>query len=447
MAPAPFTCADGPDVPFSRYDLDAQPTVVLAVSGGSDSTALMLLARRWFAAHAARVQLVAVTIDHGLRAESAAEARSVAELAARLGVEHRTLRWTGAKPGSGLQAAAREARYRLLAEAAQQAGAARVLTGHTLDDQIETVAMRSLRSEGPGLAGMAPATLYDGSVWIVRPLLGLRRAALRDMLTRQGIGWIDDPSNENPNFERVRQRSAMAAPGTAPDPSTIEAAGAARFDLATRAAVLVERHATTVAPGLVRLSPDFAAVADAEATLLAFRALLATIGGREHLPEAERARQLLASLAMPGRSTLSRAVVDVRKAGIYLLRERRGLPEPAEAVDGAVWDGRFRLRLAADAGRAIVAAGGASPPEAGSDGSSDVPASLLRAASAAEPRLLCAHGSGIPASGGGVPERLVSPWARFLPCFDHALATALARRIGAASFPAPPFAGHNEAKA
>lgn len=447
MAPAALMPGLDPDACFSRYDLDAQPAVVLAVSGGSDSTALLLLARRWFAAHAPRVRLVAVTIDHGLRAESADEARSVAELAERLGVEHRTLRWTGGKPGSGLQAAAREARYSLLAEAAQKAGAARVFAGHTLDDQLETVAMRSLRGEGPGLSGMAPATLYDGSVWIVRPLLGLRRAALRDMLTRQGVGWIDDPSNENLNYERVRLRSAMTEPGAAPDPSTIEAAGKARFDLAARAAVLVERHATTVAPGLIRLSPEFAASGDAEAALLAFRALLATIGGREHLPEADRARQLLASLAMPGRSTLSRAVVDARKAGIYLLRERRGLPETAEAVDGAVWDGRFRLRLGADIGRVTVAPGGASPPEAGGDDSSGVPASLLRAASAAEPRLLRADGSGIPAPGGGVPERLVSPWARFLPCFDHALATALARRIGAASFPAPPFAGHNEAKA
>jgi tRNA(Ile)-lysidine synthase len=436
-----------PDASFSRYDLDAQPVVVLAVSGGSDSTALMLLARRWFSAHAPGVRLVAMTIDHGLRPESAAEAAAVAELATRLGIEHRTLFWTGVKPGSGLQAAAREARYRLLAEAAQQAGAARVLTGHTLDDQLETVAMRSLRGEGPGLAGMAPATLYDGRVWIVRPLLGLRRAALRDMLTRQGIGWIDDPSNENPAYERARQRSAMAGPATAPDPSMIEAAGKARLHLATRAAVLVERHATTVASGLVRLSPEFATSPDAEAALLALRALLATIGGREHPPEAERARLLLASLAKPGRSTLSRAVVDVRKAGIYLLRERRGLPEPAEVVDGAVWDGRFRLRLAAGESRAMVAAGSAAAPGSDSDEPPAVPASLLRAAAAAEPRLFRVDGSGIPAPGGSALERLVSPWARFLPCFDYALAEAVARRIGAAAFPAPPFAGHNEAKA
>ena len=133
--------------------LEDVPALVLAVSGGPDSTALMLLAARWRAALKAKPKLVAVTVDHGLRKESKREAAAVARLARKLKVAHRTLRWTGAKPATGLQKAARAARYRLLAHAARQAHAAYILTAHTLDDQAETVLIRM--SRGSGLTGLA----------------------------------------------------------------------------------------------------------------------------------------------------------------------------------------------------------------------------------------------------------------------------------------------------
>jgi len=137
-------------------DLARAPALVLAVSGGPDSTALLMLAARWCAALKRGPQLLAVTVDHGLRAQSAAEANSVKRLARKLGVPHKTLRWTGRKPSTGLQEAARETRYRLLAEAARKTGAQHVVTAHTLDDQAETVMLRLARGSGlSGLAAMA----------------------------------------------------------------------------------------------------------------------------------------------------------------------------------------------------------------------------------------------------------------------------------------------------
>jgi tRNA(Ile)-lysidine synthase len=135
-------------------------TLVLAVSGGPDSTALMVLAARWRSALAKErkngPKLLAVTVDHGLRRESASEARAVKRLARTLGVAHRTLHWQGRKPASGLQQAAREARYTLLAAAARRAKAGCILTAHTLDDQAETVLIRMTRGSGlTGLGAMA----------------------------------------------------------------------------------------------------------------------------------------------------------------------------------------------------------------------------------------------------------------------------------------------------
>ncbi len=121
---------------------------MLAVSGGPDSTALMVLAARWRQSLKVKPKLIAVTVDHGLRAESKREAAAVGRLARKLGLAHRTLRWTGAKPKTGLQQAARAARYRLLADAARKLSASHILTAHTLDDQAETVLIRMSAAAG-----------------------------------------------------------------------------------------------------------------------------------------------------------------------------------------------------------------------------------------------------------------------------------------------------------
>ncbi|HJZ21535.1 MAG TPA: tRNA lysidine(34) synthetase TilS [Bradyrhizobium sp.] len=192
-------------------DWKAAPALLLAVSGGPDSIALMWLAARWRRALARGPRLIAVTIDHGLRAEAKAEARDVARLARALDLPHRTLRWTGAKPKSGLPAAARAARYRLLAQAARSSGATHILTAHTLDDQAETVLMRMLRGSGiAGLAAMASETEREG-VRLARPLLQVPKSQLIATLRKAGIAFADDPTNRDLNFTRPRLRELMPA--------------------------------------------------------------------------------------------------------------------------------------------------------------------------------------------------------------------------------------------
>jgi tRNA(Ile)-lysidine synthase len=189
----------------------AVPAVVLAVSGGPDSVALLWLAARWRRGLKRGPRLIAVTIDHGLRKEAAREARDVKHLARRLGVEHRTLRWTGTKPKAGIPATAREARYRLLAKVARASGATHVATAHTRDDQAETLLMRLLRGSGvAGLAAMAAESEREG-VRLARPLLEISKAELIATLEAAGIAFADDPSNRDPAFTRPRLRALMPA--------------------------------------------------------------------------------------------------------------------------------------------------------------------------------------------------------------------------------------------
>jgi tRNA(Ile)-lysidine synthase len=189
------------------------PVLVIAVSGGPDSTALLWLAARWRKSGKQRPKLVAVTVDHGLRREAAREAAAVKKFAKPLGVEHRTVVWKGAKPATGLPQAARQARYALLAEAAIKAGAEHILTAHTLDDQAETVIIRM--SRGSGLTGLAAMTQVSrlpngaGHISLVRPLLDIPKARLIATLRGARIGFADDPSNRDPRFTRARLRTLM----------------------------------------------------------------------------------------------------------------------------------------------------------------------------------------------------------------------------------------------
>jgi tRNA(Ile)-lysidine synthase len=443
---------------FKQFELAGSSVVVAAVSGGGDSLALLFLLKAHLDRQPGAPRLVAVTVDHGLRAEAADEARTVASLCRTHGIAHRTVRWIGTKPATGVPAAAREARYRLLAEAAASEGASLLLTGHTLDDQIETVEMRQARSangsgDGRGLAGMAPATLYDGRMWILRPLLGTSRAALRDYLRGRSITWFDDPTNVDAAYERARLRAATAAgQDIKPARSRIDAAASERIALGEAAADLIRTHAELAAPGLIAVDRNFASGRDRDAAVYALRILLAAAGGTEQLPDVARVAALDDRLGRESfRATLSRAVVDTRRDTTFVRRENRGIAAGSGLAAGDIWDGRFRIgappagAMIAAFGQANAAAMSASDA-ADSSAAGEAPASLRRAALAVEPALwrdgLC---QGL-AADAGAARRIIAPWARFLPSFDLEPARAVAELVGADIPPEPPLPGHKERK-
>ncbi|MGE0564255.1 MAG: tRNA lysidine(34) synthetase TilS [Pseudolabrys sp.] len=185
--------------------------IVLAVSGGPDSVALLYLAARWRDGLRSKPKLSAVTVDHGLRKEARAEALAVARLARRLKVPHRVLRWSGAKPKSGIQEAARVARYRLIGDAALKSGASHIVTAHTSDDQAETVLMRMARGSGIGGLGAMLRDTPLGGCTLVRPLLDIPKARLIATAAKAGLPFADDPSNRDPRFTRARLRQIMPA--------------------------------------------------------------------------------------------------------------------------------------------------------------------------------------------------------------------------------------------
>jgi tRNA(Ile)-lysidine synthase len=428
---------------FSRFDFASRPCVTVAVSGGSDSTALLLLLKDHLQQYAPDTRLVAITIDHGLRLESSAEADEVARLCARLGVAHVIRTWKGAKPATGLPAAAREARHELLAQAAAELESDLVVMGHTADDQAETVLMRGAREAGRGLAGMAPATLYDGRTWFVRPMLAARRQDLRDYLRQRGLGWIDDPSNASEKYERPRVRKRLGAAGgerdlaAALDRASDAASQRERFGEA--AATFITEHVTRPAPGLLRVDQAAFDRLATDVALYPLRILLATAGGTPHLPDQSRTSALRDRLRTdrPVRAVLSRALVDRRNAGIFLLREARNLPGAAAMKIGAIWDGRYRLVAKAEETERRSASAAA-----GHSGLAPVPESLAKAALSREP----AHLEGQQGAGWVQAVPVVAPWARFLPSFDLAPARAVGSLIGAPKIPASPFRQHIGAK-
>lgn len=438
--------------------IDFTHGAVAAVSGGSDSTALLLLLKQHLDRTASSAKLLAVTIDHGLRQGSAAEAQAVAKLCAERGIAHRTLTWSGSKPSTGLPAAAREARYHLLAEAARARGIGLIVTGHTADDQAETVLMRHSRGREPadtagrGLAGMAPATLYDWREWIVRPLLGTRRSALRDFLRREGVGWADDPTNIDEAFERPRVRAALAGESAGHMENALRLAGQAaveRRQLGADAADLIRRFASQPGTGLIRLDPALLMADDDRAAVYALRILLATAGGVAFLPDQARSEALFGRLKVGFLcATLSRTVVDFRRAGLFLRREARGLPSAATAVDNTIWDGRRYITLNDRSGALLIAPLGATAAKRLTIDDGETPASLMRAALAAEPTLRqVLENPGLPKGEPGSPalaaRPVVSPFSRFLPSFDLAPARAVAELIGASPLPASPLGGHS----
>jgi tRNA(Ile)-lysidine synthase len=260
--------------------------------------------------------------------------------------------------------------------------------------------------------------------------------------------------------------------------SQIAAAAAGRIALGEMAADLIRAHARLAAPGLVTLDRAFAQAGNKDAAVYALRILLAVLGGKEQLPDLARSVALFDHLGQTGRrATLSRAVVDVRPAGIFLYRERRDLPQPVTLSKVIAWDGRYRFECGGEAGQMLVAPFGEENVQQAELPSTNAPESLVRAALACRPAVYSFEGSayhpmprllpmetgrrraaGTSASPSSGPSRreskglavtaspILGPWARFLPSFDLAPARAVATLLGAQEPPEPPFAGHNARK-
>ena len=338
--------------------LEAYPSAALAVSGGPDSMALMYLASRWLTLKRREPASIAVlTVDHGLRPEAAEEAAFVATRAAGLGFAHAALAWAGQKPKTGIQAAAREARYGLMTAYACERRIACLVTAHTEDDQAETFLMRLRRGSGlDGLAAMA-AVSERGGVPIVRPLLGLSKARLSAYLRSLGVPFASDPSNSNATFERVRLRHAMkalAAAGIARPALALSASrlGRSREALAGAAEEFLQRQfrVTSLGQGQVGLEP-FLELAP-EIGLRVLSRALALIGGKEKPPRMAKVERLLNELwAGKREAALGGCLIIVAAGVLNFYREPGRMGRARQACQPGstfTWDNRFILTLASD---------------------------------------------------------------------------------------------------
>jgi tRNA(Ile)-lysidine synthase len=339
--------------PLERY-----PRAALAVSGGPDSMSLMHLASRWIEVIGRSPSSAAVlTVDHALRPESQQEARFVAAEAASLGFSHAILHWTGEKPESGIQAAARRARYGLLTDYCRTQDLSCLVTAHTEDDQAETFLMRLRRGSGlDGLAAMAVVS-ERGGVPLLRPLLGFSKARLVAYLRSQKLRYISDPSNENMAFERVRLRHAMKACARAgiARPALARAAsrlGRAREALTSTAAGFLENEFRVTNLGQGQIGLDALHGLPAEIALRVLSQVLALVGGKEDAPRMAKVERVLGDLRAGKREAALGSCLLIASQGMLNLYREPGRMRlaavPALPGNVCVWDGRFVLAFAED---------------------------------------------------------------------------------------------------
>jgi tRNA(Ile)-lysidine synthase len=340
--------------PFER-----RPALAIGVSGGADSLALALLAAAWAKRRGGTA--TALTVDHGLRPEAAAEARQVARWLAARGIAHRRLAWRGAKPRRNIQAAARSARYALLTDWCRRRGVLHLALAHHVDDQAETLLLRLGRGSGlDGLAAMAPVAEL-AEVRLLRPLLDLPRARLVATLDARGQPWIEDPSNLDTGYARVRVRAlapALAAEGLTAErlAATAGRLGRARAALESAVAALLVRAAALDPAGHCRLDPAALSAAPDEIALRALGRVLMTVGGRAYSPRLDGLDRLLAAIragSLGGGRTLAGCRVVPRGAVLIVCREAAEIADAAwlRAGERRTWDGRFDIACGKAAGR------------------------------------------------------------------------------------------------
>lgn len=352
----------------------ASPAIAIAVSGGGDSLALLAAADGWRQG-GGRPNVIVLTVDHGLSAGSDTVAANVAAVARDRGLAARMLTWVGAKPLSGIEAGARRERYRLLIDAAREAGATHLLTAHSLEDQAETFLMRLERGSGVfGLAAMRREIDLDGLV-LFRPFLAVSRARLAATTAVAGLTAHDDPMNADRRFLRVRMRHLLPTLAEAGLDAAAIAASAARL---AQAADAIDAAVDAFIGDAVEVDPfavagvrsDAFAIAPAEVRFRLLVRLLQAIGGEDYPPRSTPVEALIAGLlgAETGiKRTLAGVVVERRPRRIRFYREagRAGLPSvPAPPGAAVPWDHRFRIEVAADTpqGLRVAALGTARPP-------------------------------------------------------------------------------------
>lgn len=331
---------------------EAEPRLGVAVSGGADSMALALLAQEWAAARGGAV--LALTVDHGLRPEAASEARQVGAWLRARGIAHRILRWQGAKPKTGIQEAARDARYALLTERCRKEGILHLLLAHHREDQAETFLFRLARGSGlHGLAGMAPLS-ERADLRLLRPLLEVPRAELRGVLDARGQAWIEDPSNEDRAFARVRLRALL--PTLAQEGLTAERLqettgrmAGLRADLEAGTAALLAEQAILYPEGYARLGKKGFLAASPAWAHAALAQLLRVVGGGVHGPRRERLERLAAALGQTRFRSRTLGGCRVLADGEHFLfcREmRKAAAQPILPGTAFHWDGRFAVEVA-----------------------------------------------------------------------------------------------------
>lgn len=351
MAP-PRLSAPVTDAEFAaRLDalgpFEADPHLAVAVSGGPDSLALALLAERWARMRGGRI--LALTVDHGLRPESSAEAVQVGAWLAAKDIAHRVVRWTGPKPSTGVQAAARAARFELLVRECRAQGILHLLLAHQCDDQAETFVLRLTAESGPdGLAGISPVVEF-ADLRLLRPLLDVSHERLVATLDAAGQSWIEDPSNRNRRFARAAMRPLLEDPTGALAAMRIYAHERAARESAT--AAWLARAAAVFPGGWVELDHESWLAGPVDVARRALIRSVMSVGGLAYPPRGERTDRLVRALrgGQPaGGWTLGGCRILVRRGRLLVVREAAaaGSEQSVEEAGDYSWDGRFAVRVA-----------------------------------------------------------------------------------------------------
>lgn len=321
--------------------------IAVAVSGGADSTALCLLAREFIRQNGG--EILALIVDHGLRPCSARQARLTAERLKQKGISSRLLFWAGEKPVSGVERAAREARYRLLSDACRAEGCRTLLLGHHRQDQAETFLIRRAKNSGPvGLAGMSAVRMADFGR-ILRPLLGVCPADLREYNRACFMDWVEDETNLSDDFDRGRLRRILT-------PAQIDEAfaqtlvyGKKRRALEENAAVFIRENVVKSDRGYLLFGQDAFRKLDRETGLFCLGDFLRFIADRPYAPRSDSLAALadkICSASFCGATLGGCRIAPSTKKQVLVWRELNDLPGPVtvEGKQRFSWD-RFSFLL------------------------------------------------------------------------------------------------------